>query len=56
MRADRFSINALRPVVNKIKSDFQNDRFWFIDDGPMWDSLENLVAYYCFFADGLICK
>lgn len=34
----------------------RNDRFWFIDDGPMWDSLDSLVGYYCAFADGLICK
>ncbi|KAL5246929.1 hypothetical protein ACHWQZ_G018962 [Mnemiopsis leidyi] len=34
----------------------RNDRFWFIDDGPMWDSLESLVGYYSAFSDGLICK
>eukprot|EP00116_Pleurobrachia_bachei_P004215 sb/3464477/ len=34
----------------------RNDRFWYIGDGPMWDSLDNLIGYYISTADGLTCK
>lgn len=32
----------------------RNDRFWYIDDGPMWDSLDTLVGYYAQNSDGLV--
>ena len=31
----------------------QSDRWFYIDDGPMFKSLEQVIDHYSFFTDGL---
>ena len=35
---------------------FQDDRVYFIDEGPLLPSLEHLVEYYTLRSDGLPCR